>query len=130
VGILFLIAIACACAGVGFLFVVQGEKRKQTKEIAIMSNGNLSDLDEKLQVLLKVNPQLPALPRLSEEYEGWFQEVFKRVESSSLRRTREQELQLICQVNELYEQYLRYATTAAAIQKTGLRCSVQPTCMI
>lgn len=120
VGVILVIAIACVCVGVGLLFVVKGEEEKRTKGVAVVSNRDLSVLDEKLHGLLRVNPQLPALPHLSEEYEGWFREVFKRVESGSLQRTREKELQLIRQVNELYDQYLRYAKTSAEIQKTGL----------
>jgi hypothetical protein len=117
---MFVFALVCVLIGVGLVLLAKGRAENQRRDVAIMAPRDFSQLDEKLQVFLNSNPGLPALPRLSTEYEGWFREIEKRIEAGSLHRTREKERKLLRQVIELHEEYLRYIKAAAGIQEAGL----------
>jgi len=56
-------------------------------------------------------PGLPPLPARSLEYEGWFQEVKKRIARRGEQRSMEEQKEVVRRYNDLYKEYLDLAKT-------------------
>jgi hypothetical protein len=67
------------------------------------------------------NSYLPAVPvNLGTDYEGWFEEALKRIQLRSVHRTREEQLKLARQADELGRIYHSIVQTQQNIEETVL----------
>ncbi len=68
---------------------------------------------------------LPALPERPIDYEGWFQDVKKRIEMRSEKRTLIEHVEMAKRFNELHSQWLRLAHTNYELSRVNARASVE-----
>src|ERR1019366_7227924 len=68
---------------------------------------------------------LPALPERPIDYEGWFQDVKKRIEMRSEKRTLIEHVEMAKRFNELHSQWLQLAHTNYELSRVNARASVE-----
>jgi uncharacterized protein YdiU (UPF0061 family) len=68
-------------------------------------------LHDQFAALRREYPQLPSIPLADVEYEGWIEEVLKRVRMRAWGLTREREMKLISQLAALQQTKLDYVET-------------------
>jgi hypothetical protein len=110
-------ALLIAIGAIIWMIGYQRDKRSRKERVITMLPETLQN---KMIALRAFDPEGPAIPQVSSEYEGWFEEMGKRFAARSLHRTREEQLKLVRQVNELHEEYVKYWRTASELQKTKL----------
>jgi len=65
-----------------------------------------------LQVMI---PGVPSLPARPVDYDGWFQDVFKRMQMRSEQRTLDEQISIVTRYDGLYRQYLGLMKTTYEI---------------
>jgi hypothetical protein len=113
------VTIASLLIGIGAILWCWGyyqKKRTRRGQELITTPGEKTTLFEHhLRAFQEANPGLPALPRHSPEYEGWFEESIKRLQLRTAGGTRTEHLNLIRQLGEYRAEHLKLIQTEKAI---------------
>lgn len=97
----------------GALLWIFGATRQDRALLPVKSMDNA--FENELNALIAAYPDLPALPSSSVEYDGWFQEVWKRAQIRSVARTQTEWLVLLKQLSECHEHWLKITQTRKAL---------------
>ena len=94
-------------------------KRDREQKHAQAPGGNPFDsLSVELKSLSVLVPGVPPLPARPFEYDGWFDDVWKRIEMRSEQRTIEEHTKTLHRYDDLYRQYLNIMKTTIEIGET------------
>jgi hypothetical protein len=88
----------------------EAQRRENKRSIRRMSEDR-NTLRDQFAALRREYPQLPSIPLGDMEYDGWIEEVLKRVRMRAWGLTREREMKLMSQLTALQQTKLNYVET-------------------
>jgi hypothetical protein len=103
----------------GLLLVVSvfWRRRRHYLHKVIMEEEE-TQFDQKMRTFRVQHPDLPTIPADPRQYEGWWQEVARRIEIKAISKTLIEQQRLAKQVTDLHEEHLRYLKTTREINQT------------
>jgi len=113
------------------LWSVAARRQRRDRKVIVMSPESEALDRQYLELrvrLIEFSRQiggLPALPDRPIDYEGWLQDVKKRIEMRSERRTLSEHVETVKRFNDLHAEWLRLAQLRYELGRVGARGAVE-----